>query len=81
MSGHAACAEGFFGRLGELKADDGCAVSSDASLRLSGFRAAMNEARLYVPEYIRWGDWKYRSGIEEETALMNLDMAPQLFLP
>ena len=52
-------------------------ASSDAQLRLSGFRVAMDEAGIYVPaEYIRWGDWEYQSGIEQGDALMEMVVRP-----
>ena len=55
----------------------GHAASSDAQLRLSGFRAAMDEAGLYVPaEYIRWGDWEFQSGLEQGSALMSMSTRP-----
>lgn len=55
----------------------GHAASSDAQLRLNGFRAAMDEAGLFVPaEYIRWGDWEYDSGVEQCDALMSLRIRP-----
>lgn len=55
----------------------GHAASSDAQLRLRGFRAAMDEAGLYVPpEYIRWGDWEYQSGVEQSDALVAMTVRP-----
>lgn len=55
----------------------GHAASTTAQKRLSGFRAAMDDADLYVPaEYIRWGDWEYPSGVEQGTELMKLNVRP-----
>ena len=55
----------------------GHAGATDAQLRLSGFKAAMDEAGLYVPaEYIRWGDWEFQSGLEQGNALMSMAMRP-----
>ncbi|MCL2545111.1 MAG: LacI family transcriptional regulator [Clostridia bacterium] len=52
-------------------------ASADARLRLDGFRAAMDDAGLYVPgEYIRWGDWEYDSGVEQCNALMEMSVRP-----
>ena len=52
-------------------------ASVDARLRLDGFRAAMDDAGLYVPgEYIRWGDWEYDSGVEQCNALMEMSVRP-----
>ncbi|MCE5342093.1 MAG: LacI family transcriptional regulator [Eubacteriales bacterium] len=51
--------------------------SSATKLRLSGFRAAMNEAGLHVPqEYIRWGDWEFHSGLEQTNMLLSLKIPP-----
>ena len=51
--------------------------SADARLRLDGFRAAMDDAGLYVPgEYIRWGDWEYDSGVEQCDILMKMSVRP-----
>lgn len=69
-------------RLIELKHErialvGGHSASEDAQLRLGGFRAAMDEAGLYVPaDYIRWGDWEYDSGLEQCDALMALRVRP-----
>ena len=55
----------------------GHSASTDAQLRLSGFKAAMDEAGLYVPaEYIRWGDWEFQSGVEQGSALMSMAVRP-----
>jgi len=55
----------------------GHSASTDAQQRLSGFRAAMDEADLYVPsEYIRWGDWEFQSGLEQGGALMDMNTRP-----
>jgi LacI family transcriptional regulator len=55
----------------------GHAASLGAQARLNGFRAAMDEAGLYVPaEYIRWGDWEYASGVKQCDALMALNTRP-----
>ena len=52
-------------------------ASADARLRLEGYRAAMDDAGLYVPpEYIRWGDWGYESGVEQCNALMEMSVRP-----
>ena len=51
--------------------------SADARLRLDGYRAAMDDAGLYVPgEYIRWGDWGYDSGVEQCDVLMEMSVRP-----
>lgn len=45
--------------------------------RLTGFRAAMDEAGLHMPpEYLRWGDWEYHSGVEQAEALLSLTIPP-----
>lgn len=45
--------------------------------RLSGFRKAMEEARLDVPqEYVRCGDWEYNSGYTCTTELLALPERP-----
>lgn len=45
--------------------------------RLAGFRAAMDGAGLPMPpEYLRWGDWEYRSGFEQAGALFALTVPP-----
>lgn len=55
----------------------GHSASSDAQLRLKGFCAAMEDAELFVPpEYIRWGDWEYDSGVEQCDALMSMNVRP-----
>lgn len=55
----------------------GHSASSDAQLRLNGFKAAMDEAELYVPaEYIRWGDWEFQSGVEQGNVLMSMATRP-----
>lgn len=55
----------------------GHAASSDAQLRLNGFRAAMDDAGLFVPaEYIRWGNWEYESGVEQCDALLSMSVRP-----
>ncbi len=55
----------------------GHANSSAASRRLYGYRQAMDEAGLNVPqEYIRWGDWEYHSGEEQTDALLSLTIPP-----
>ncbi len=55
----------------------GHAGSPAARKRLSGYRMAMDEAGLRVPqEYIRWGDWEYHSGVEQTEALLSLTIPP-----
>ncbi len=55
----------------------GHAYSSAAHLRLAGYRRAMDEAGLRVPpEYIRWGDWEYHSGVEQADAMLSLAVPP-----
>ncbi len=55
----------------------GHANSQASKQRLSGFRAAMDEAGLGVPrEYIRWGNWECPSGVEETGALLSLAIPP-----
>lgn len=55
----------------------GHANTPAANRRLIGFRQAMDEAGLPVPpEYIRWGDWEYHSGLEEADALLSLTIPP-----
>lgn len=51
--------------------------SDPARQRLFGYRKAMDEAGLPVPqEYIRWGDWEYPSGVEQAEALLSLTIPP-----
>ena len=55
----------------------GHSASTATKERLAGFRAAMDEAHLHVPpEYIRWGDWEYHSGVEQTEALLSLTIPP-----
>ncbi|MDR3050900.1 MAG: LacI family transcriptional regulator [Oscillospiraceae bacterium] len=55
----------------------GHANTSAANRRLTGYRQAMDEAGLPVPpEYIRWGDWEYHSGVEQAGALLALALPP-----
>lgn len=55
----------------------GHAASSATGKRLAGYRAAMDEAGLRVPpEYIRWGDWEFHSGMEQTDALLSLTLPP-----
>lgn len=45
--------------------------------RLSGFQIAMQEAGLpFSPEYVRYGDWEYESGIEKTEELLKLPELP-----
>ncbi len=51
--------------------------SSATGQRLEGFRAAMDQAGLEVPqEYIRWGDWEFATGEEQAHALLSLAIPP-----
>ena len=51
--------------------------SSPTKKRLAGYRAAMDEAGLRAPpEYIRWGDWEYHSGMEQTEVLLTLTLPP-----
>lgn len=55
----------------------GHSASVDAQMRLNGFSAAMEEAGLFVPpEYIRWGDWEYASGVATGDALLSMPVRP-----
>lgn len=55
----------------------GHTASTVTKARLAGFRAAMDEAGLYVPaEYIRWGNWEHNSGVEQAEALLSLAKPP-----
>lgn len=55
----------------------GHASSEAAKKRLQGYREAMKEAGLHVPpEYIRWGDWEYASGVTQAEALLSLTIPP-----
>ena len=55
----------------------GHAASPATLMRLAGYRRAMDEAGLRVPqEYIRWGDWEFQSGMEQTTTLLSLTLPP-----
>lgn len=55
----------------------GHAGSPATQKRLAGYRMAMDEAGIKVPpEYIKWGDWEFHSGVEQTEALLSLTIPP-----
>lgn len=55
----------------------GHASSSATKLRLRGYRDAMDGAGISVPpDYIRWGDWAFDSGLEETRRLLEMPIRP-----
>ena len=55
----------------------GHASSQGARLRLIGYHRALSEAGLTIPpEYIRWGDWAYQSGVALTEQFLSLTVPP-----
>jgi len=55
----------------------GHAASSPVKLRLRGYRNALEKAGIQVPpEYIRWGDWEFDSGVKQTKLLLDMPLRP-----
>jgi len=55
----------------------GHAASTPVKLRLKGYRNALDKTGIEVPpEYIRWGNWEFESGVKQTECLLNMPLKP-----